>query len=138
MNCWHGCAALLRRSTWTRLLEPGALRIGNLEIDLEGRQLLRRGRNLRLSRTEWALLELLMRHAGRVLTHRVLSQNVWGNDSGDNNVNLRVAIGRLRRKLEDDPGNPQYLMTEPGIGYYFAQLDWGDGRSAFVCYLAAR
>jgi predicted ATPase/DNA-binding response OmpR family regulator/Tfp pilus assembly protein PilF len=120
--------ALLRRSTWTRLLEPGAVRIGDLEIDVEGRQLLRKGRNLRLSRTEWALLELLMRHAGRVLTHRTLSQNVWGEDcGGETNVNLRVAIGRLRRKLEDDPGNPQYLMTEPGIGYYFAPLDWGDG-----------
>jgi predicted ATPase/DNA-binding response OmpR family regulator len=118
--------ALLRRSTWTRLLQPGALRIGSLEIDLTSRQLLRNGQNVHLSRTDWTLLEVLIHNAGRVLTHRFLSQRVWQDDCLDDNVNLRVAIGRLRRKLEDDPGNPQYLLTESGIGYFFTPLDLAD------------
>lgn len=115
--------AVLRRSAWTRLPEPGTLRIGNLEIDLEGRQLLQGGQNVRLSRTEWTLLELLIGHAGRVVTHRMLSQSVWGDGYSDDNTTLRVAIGRLRKKLKDDPANPQYLLTEPGIGYYFSLLN---------------
>lgn len=118
--------ALLRRSTWTRLLQPGAICIGNLEIDLESHQLLRNGQNVHLSRTDWSLLEVLIQNAGRVLTHRFLSQRIWQDDCTEDNVNLRVAIGRLRRKLEDDPGNPQYLLTESGIGYYFAQFDLTD------------
>jgi predicted ATPase/DNA-binding response OmpR family regulator/Tfp pilus assembly protein PilF len=115
--------ALMRRSTWTRLLQPGALRIGALEIDLTSRHLVRNGQNIHLSRTDWALLEILIHNAGRVLTHRFLSQRIWQDDCGDDNVNLRVAIGRLRRKLEDDPANPQYLLTESGIGYFFTPLD---------------
>lgn len=118
--------ALLRRSTWARLPAFDAFRLGPLEIDASSHQVLRNGKNIRLSRTEWALLNLLMRRVGLVQTHQSLSQQLWDDDSEEGNVKLRVTVGRLRKKLEDDPANPQFILTEPGIGYWLARPEIQD------------
>ena len=67
--------------------------------------------------TEWQLLAELAREAGKVLTQRMLLQRVWGPEYADEAQYLRVYINQLRRKLEDDPANPRWIVTEPGVGY---------------------
>jgi len=119
--------AVLRRSRWQGSpLRPARLRLGDLEIDLPARQLLQRGQKVELSRTEWAILEILVRHAGQVVPHRTLHQYVWGGVyTGDSaNANLRNYIRYLRNKIEADPDHPVYLLTESGLGYYFAIHEW--------------
>jgi predicted ATPase/DNA-binding response OmpR family regulator/Tfp pilus assembly protein PilF len=106
---------------------PGTLRIGTLEINLQAQRVLRDGQPVAFSRTDWALLDLLVRHAGQVLTHRMLLQHVWGDAYSDESGYLRTYIGRLRAKLEDDPKNPQYLLTESRIGYRFVMPDRDHG-----------
>jgi DNA-binding winged helix-turn-helix (wHTH) protein/tetratricopeptide (TPR) repeat protein len=93
--------------------------MSHIEIDLSGYRLLRDGQPVHLTRMEWALLGELARHPGQVLTHRVLLQRVWGEVYGDENDYLHTYIRRLRRKIEDDPAAPRYLLTEPGLGYRF-------------------
>ncbi len=111
---------VLRQSQLRGQAPPsGILHAGALEINLQGQQVLRHGQPVPLSRTDWALLELLVRHAGQVLTHRMLLQHVWGDSYGGESGYLRTYIGRLRARLEDDPKNPQYLLTEARIGYRF-------------------
>jgi two-component system KDP operon response regulator KdpE len=94
-------------------------RYGDLEIDLEGRSVRRAGAHVHLTPTEFALLAELVAKPGKVLTHRMLLQRVWGVEYGDESEYLRVYMGRLRRKLEADPATPRYLVTEPGTGYRF-------------------
>src|SRR5260370_1268045 len=77
------------------------------------------GVEVRLSPTEFALLKQLITNAGKVLTHRMLLQSIWGPEYGGEAEYLRVYINRLRQKLEPDPANPRYLLTEPGVGYRF-------------------
>ena len=74
---------------------------------------------MRLTPTEFALLEQLVVNAGKVLTHRTLLQKIWGPEYSGEAEYLRVYINRLRQKLEPDPANPRYLLTEPGVGYRF-------------------
>jgi DNA-binding winged helix-turn-helix (wHTH) protein/tetratricopeptide (TPR) repeat protein len=93
--------------------------VSHIEIDLDGYRLLRDGQPIHLTRMEWALLAELARHPGQVLTHRVLLQRVWGAVYGDESDYLHTYIRRLRRKIEDEPANPRYLLTEPGLGYRF-------------------
>lgn len=113
--------AALRRTQWhSDMPAPGARAFGPLEIDLDGHQVRRDGTEIRLTPTEFALLAQLVTHAGKLLTHRQLLQRVWGREYGDEAEYLRVYIGRLRHKLEPDPANPRYLLTEPGVGYRFA------------------
>ena len=112
--------ASLRRSHWrTDSVEQGTRTFGSLEVDLEGRVVRREGIDVRLTPTEFALLEQLVLHAGKVLTHRQLLQRVWGEEYGEEAEYLRVYMGRLRRKLEQDPANPRFLLTESGVGYRF-------------------
>jgi two-component system KDP operon response regulator KdpE len=113
--------AALRRSHWVAPAPPSAhvRRFGALEVDLDGHVVRQAGAEVHLSPTEFALLEQLITNAGKVLTHRMLLQRVWGTEYGDEAEYLRVYMGRLRRKLEPDPANPRYLMTEPGVGYRF-------------------
>jgi len=112
--------ALLRRSTWRQHPPaPELFRLGPLEVNLQSQQVLRAGQEVALSRTEWALLEVLVRNADRILTHRMLYQHVWGDTYNEASSNLRTYIGRLRSKLEEDPGDPRFLVTEPGLGYSF-------------------
>jgi len=121
--------ALLRRSHWREQSpEPGLLRIGRLEINLQAHQVFRDKQEIPLSRTEWALLELLVRNAGKVITHQMLHQHVWGDTYTEGSGNLRTYINRLRNKLEEDSANPQYLFTEPGIGYCLVTQEWAQGR----------
>ena len=78
------------------------------------------GRQVRLTRTEYRLLAMLARHAGKVLTHRQLLKEVWGPNAVEQTHYLRVFMGQLRHKIEDDPAQPRYLLTETGVGYRLA------------------
>ncbi len=112
--------AALRRGQW--FAQPpasGVRRYRDLEIDLEGRAVRLSGEEVRLTPTEFALLEQLVTNAGKVLTHRMLLQRVWGPEYGEEAEYLRVYMGRLRHKLEPDPANPRYFVTEAGVGYRF-------------------
>ncbi len=112
--------AVLRRGQWfAQPPSPGVRRYGNLEIDFEGHMVRLSGEEIRLTPTEFALLEQLVTNAGKVLTHRVLLQRVWGREYGEEAEYLRVYMGRLRHKLEPDPANPHYFLTESGVGYRF-------------------
>jgi two-component system, OmpR family, KDP operon response regulator KdpE len=81
------------------------------------RRVTREGQEVRLSTKEWAILEQLAMHAGKVVTHRHLLRQVWGREGGTEQQYLRVYMRQLRQKLERDPNHPQLLITEPGIGY---------------------
>ncbi|HEV2236596.1 MAG TPA: response regulator transcription factor [Ktedonobacterales bacterium] len=100
----------------------GVKRYGDLEIDLSSRLVRQRGSEVRLTPTEFALLEQLVANAGKVLTHRSLLQKVWGPEYGGEFEYLRVYINRLRQKLEPDPARPALFLTEPGVGYRFATI----------------
>lgn len=88
-------------------------------IDLAARRVMSEQAEIRLTPTEWHLLEVLVRNAGNLVTQRQLLQQVWGPAYGTETNYLRVHIANLRRKLEPDPSRPRYLITEPGIGYRF-------------------
>lgn len=109
--------AQLRRSTADP--ERTKLEFGALVIDFERRRVTEGGREIRLTPTEFALLEVLTRHAGRPLTLQQLISRVWGGAPGTTADTVRVHVGALRRKLEPDPSNPRYLITEPWVGYRF-------------------
>lgn len=112
--------ALLRRSSWREQNHvPGAMRIGELQINFQSQQLLRDGQVIDLSQTEWRLLDVLVRHMGKVISHDILHRSVWGDTNYKESSNLRRYIHRLRSKLESDPENPRYLVSEQGIGYRF-------------------
>jgi two-component system KDP operon response regulator KdpE len=112
--------AVLRRGQWfAQPPAPGVRRYGNLEIDFEGHMVRLSGEEVRLTPTEFALLEQLVTNAGKVLTHRALLQRVWGREYGEEAEYLRVYMGRLRHKLEPDPTNPRHFLTESGVGYRF-------------------
>jgi two-component system KDP operon response regulator KdpE len=97
----------------------GTKQFGDIEIDPAGHVVRLRGSEVRLSPTEFSLLKELTSNVGKVLTHRMLLQSVWGPEYGEESEYLRVYINRLRHKLEADPANPRYLLTEPAVGYRF-------------------
>ena len=113
--------AVLRRTQWEAMppTVSGIKQFGDLEVDLTGHIVRLRGEEVRLSPIEFALLEQLITNAGKVLTHRILLQRIWGPEYGGEAEYLRVYINRLRHKLEPDPANPRYILTEPGVGYRF-------------------
>ncbi|MBX5449845.1 MAG: response regulator transcription factor [Thermogemmatispora sp.] len=119
--------AVLRRVQWESRppAEPaqGVRRFGEVEVDLSRRLVRRSGEEVRLSPTEFAILEQLITQAGKVLTHRWLLQRVWGPEYGGEVEYLRVYLNRLRQKLEPDPAHPRYFLTEPGVGYRFVNPD---------------
>jgi two-component system, OmpR family, KDP operon response regulator KdpE len=88
-------------------------------VDLADKRVTRGGQDVRLTPTEWQLLEVLVRHAGRLVTQRQLLAEVWGPGYQNEAHYLRVYVANLRRKLEPDPSAPRHLLTEPGIGYRF-------------------
>ncbi len=112
-------AVLRRTQGLTMPPTSGIKQFGDLEIDLAGHIVRLRGEEVRLSPIEFALLEQLITNAGKVLTHRMLLQSIWGPEYGGEAEYLRVYINRLRHKLELDPATPRYLLTEPGVGYRF-------------------
>ncbi|MET0838419.1 MAG: response regulator transcription factor [Marmoricola sp.] len=92
---------------------------GSLSIDVPSRQVTRDGVVVRLTPTEWGVLEALVRHPGRLVSQRDLLHEVWGPSYGRETNYLRVYVAGLRKKLEDDPAAPRHLLTEPGLGYRF-------------------
>jgi two-component system KDP operon response regulator KdpE len=88
-------------------------------VDLAAKRVTRDGADVRLTPTEWQLLEILARSRGRLITQKQLLQDVWGPSYGSESNYLRVYIAQLRRKLEPEPSRPRYLLTEPGMGYRF-------------------
>jgi two-component system KDP operon response regulator KdpE len=92
-------------------------RAGQLLVNLVDRQVSRAGKDVSLTVTEYNLLRLLVRHAGKVLTHGFLLREIWGPNAETQTHYLRVYMARLREKLEADPGQPSILLTEPGVGY---------------------
>jgi two-component system KDP operon response regulator KdpE len=92
---------------------------GRLGIDLARRAVVLDGLPLSLTRKEYAVLSLLLRHAGRVVTQQQLLREIWGASHVQDSQYLRIVIGKLRQKLGDDPAQPRWLKTEPGVGYRF-------------------
>ncbi|MFG2986665.1 response regulator [Streptomyces sp. NPDC048258] len=88
-------------------------------VDLAAKKAVREGRDVRLTPTEWHLLEVLARNAGKLVSQKQLLQEVWGPSYGTETNYLRVYMAQLRRKLEADPSHPRHFITEPGMGYRF-------------------
>jgi two-component system KDP operon response regulator KdpE len=93
------------------------LEVGELRVDFERREVSVRGEAVHLTPIEYRLLSLLARHAGRVLTHRQILKEVWGPTFVERTHTVRVHMAELRKKLEDSPARPRYLVSEPGVGY---------------------
>ncbi len=109
--------AALRRSGAEA--EVASFDAGDFRVDLEGRRVHARGQEVRLTPKEFDLFVYMARHPNRVITHRTLLEAVWGEASQEQPEYLRVFMGQLRKKLEPDPSNPRYLVTEPWVGYRF-------------------
>ena len=97
--------------------EVSIFRYGNLVVDLTARLVTRGGHEIKLTATEYALLRLLVKHSGRVLTHRHILREIWGPKSEEHRQYLRVYVTHLRQKIEPDPTRPSLIKTESGIGY---------------------
>ena len=109
--------ALLRRIK--PAVASNVFRFGRLEVNLERRQVTQEGRVIKLTSMEYALLQLFITHRDRVLTHRQILRELWGQKAEAQTHYLRTYMMRLRRKLEDEADTPQYFQTESGIGYRF-------------------
>ncbi|MFO0912558.1 MAG: response regulator [Pirellulales bacterium] len=94
--------------------------IGDLRFDLGARRVFRRETEIHFTPIEYKLLMTMVKHAGKVLTHRFLLREVWGPQQSEEHHYLRVFVAGLRRKLEDNSARPRYILTEQGVGYRFA------------------
>ena len=110
--------ALTRRAPEALPDEP-VVSFDEVTIDLAARRITRAGADVRLTPTEWAVLEPLVRHPRRLVTQQTLLTDVWGPNHLRDSGYLRIYLAALRKKLEADPSRPQHLITEPGIGYRF-------------------
>jgi two-component system KDP operon response regulator KdpE len=117
--------AALRRNLRNTNREP-QVRAGPLTIDLVSRLVTRDGKRVQLTRKEYALLHTLATHVGLVVTHQQLIKEIWGSRSG-NIQYLRILVRKLRQKIEDDPTNPQLVVSESGVGYRLDQQGGGVG-----------
>jgi len=90
---------------------------GDLVIDLVGRHVMRGDKEIKLTPTEYEILKVLAQNIGKVLTHKYLLKTVWGNSYNEDTHYIRVYIGQLRRKVEENPAQPKYIITESGVGY---------------------
>jgi len=111
--------ALLRR-TRPEHAAPPRFEADGVSIDLLARRVVRDGDDIHLTKTEWALLEALAGHPGKLLTHRWLLERVWGSGYQEDVEVLRVFVSQLRRKVEPNPGRPALILTDPGVGYRWA------------------
>jgi two-component system KDP operon response regulator KdpE len=111
--------AALRRSGGAGTEEPSSFEAGDFRVDMDARRVHTQGREVRLTPKEFDLFVYMARHPNRVLTHAALLEAVWGQASQEQPEYLRVFMGQLRKKLEPDPSNPRYLVTEPWVGYRF-------------------
>jgi two-component system, OmpR family, KDP operon response regulator KdpE len=114
--------AAIRRAT-PATEELPIVQTPDFRVDLAAKQVIRDGREVRLTPTEWQLVEVLVRRPGRLISQRQLLQEVWGPSYGEETNYLRVFIAQIRRKLEPNPAHPRYFLTEPGIGYRFQPAD---------------
>jgi len=116
---------LARLRTSLRRSQPqsasAVFRAGKIEVDLAARIVRKAGAEIKLTPTEYALLRLLITHAGKVLTHRQLLTEVWGPNAAEQTHYLRVHVAHLREKLEEDAAQPKLILTEPAIGYRAAE-----------------
>jgi two-component system, OmpR family, KDP operon response regulator KdpE len=110
--------AALRRAP-AGAVDTGSFEAGDFRIDLDARRVHVHGLEVRLTPKEFDLFVYMARHPNRVITHRTLLEAVWGEASQEQPEYLRVFMGQLRKKLEKDPANPKYLVTEPWVGYRF-------------------
>lgn len=114
---------LARLRAMTRRVGPSEeqplVAFGDVTVDLAGRRVTRAEAEVRLTPTEWHLLEVLLRHPGKLLSQRQLLTEVWGPGYETAQGNLRLYMGQLRKKLEPDPARPRYFHNEPGMGYRF-------------------
>ncbi len=112
--------AAVRRTEEASLL-PGTtvVETPDFTLDLLAKKAVRNGRDVRLTPTEWHLLEILVTNPGRLVTQKHLLREVWGISRSNETNYLRVYMAQLRRKLETDPSHPRYLITESGMGYRF-------------------
>ena len=111
--------AALRRAATPEEPEKALIEAGDFRVDIPGRSVRVKGREVHLTPKEFDLLIFMAKHAGRVLTHRTLLSAVWGANSVEQPEYLRVFIGHLRRKLEPDDSAARYILTEPWVGYRF-------------------
>jgi two-component system, OmpR family, KDP operon response regulator KdpE len=109
--------AVLRRSSIAQ--DEPVVTVGSATVDLAAKRVTLEGEDIRLTPTEWHLLEVLVRHPGKLMSQRQLLTEVWGPGYETASGNLRFYMGQLRRKLETDPARPKHLLTEPGMGYRF-------------------
>ncbi|WP_406185312.1 response regulator [Streptomyces sp. NBC_01006] len=118
---------LARLRAAVRRAEPGSgsgedemiVETDGFTVDLAAKKAVREGRDVRLTPTEWHLLEVLVRNGGKLVSQKQLLQEVWGPSYGTETNYLRVYMAQLRRKLEADPSHPRHFITEPGMGYRF-------------------
>ncbi|MGH8966475.1 MAG: winged helix-turn-helix domain-containing protein, partial [Actinomycetes bacterium] len=111
--------AAVRRTSAAAGADEPVIATDAFTIDLAARKVHRDGVDVHLTPTEWAILELLVRHPGRLVAQRQLLTEIWGPANLKETHYLRVYLAQLRRKLEPDPSHPRYLVTEPGMGYRF-------------------
>jgi len=111
--------AVLRRTHSPQTTEPRVLTAGELEIDLERRLSRRAGQPVHLAPKEFELLAFMMQNQGAPLTHTKLLRTVWGLEYGNELEYLRSYVKMLRKKIERDPSKPEYILTEPWVGYRF-------------------
>jgi two-component system, OmpR family, KDP operon response regulator KdpE len=111
--------AALRRATNNPATDDAPLEAGELTIDLTAKIVQRQGRDIHLTPTEWSILDLLVRHHGRLVSRHQLLAHIWGPTERKDTSYLRVYLAQLRRKLEHDPAHPEHLITEAGMGYRF-------------------
>lgn len=123
--------AVLRRVR-RRQTDPNrpVLRFGELEVNFRERRAILGGKDLELTTIEFDVLRELVLHPGELLTHRMFLHRVWGPEYGDEKEYVRVIVNRLRKKLADDPLNPRYIQTVPGLGYRFVSPREPDGTGA--------
>jgi two-component system KDP operon response regulator KdpE len=118
--------AVYRRTHSQEAEAPTTLRAGSLELSLEDRLLRKDGKEVHLSQREFDILAYLMRHPNAPIPHARLLQAVWGPEYGGELEYLRTYIRHLRKKLEQDPAHPEYLLTEPWVGYRFCNPVYPD------------
>ena len=105
------------------IAQKGTYTVGELTIDYNKHQVLLRGENAKLTLSEFRIVALLGKHAGKVLTYDYIIKELWGPRAGGDNQILRVNMANIRRKIEKNPAEPEYLFTEVGVGYRMAEGD---------------
>ena len=119
--------AVLRRTSMPAPTEKTEIKVDDyLQIDFKKREVIVGGKHVKLRPTEYRLLYHLVNNAGYVITHDMLLAKVWGHEYRDESQYVRLYVNYLRQKIEPDPANPKYILTEHGVGYRF--VDFKDGR----------